>query len=323
MYPDQTFPRSLIRETLLTCPECTKGRVEIPANTVSKRHRPTRPFESVSIDHFQYTTVRDEAGFTSIFSIRDEFSKFVTIIPVYTHTVSEAIHYLRLYLASHGQIGTLHFDNFFSCTEMNDFCENEGITPMPSPGYRPESSPVERVHRDLRKSIPLIMEQCNIPLHRWSESLHIAATNLNLSVSRITGYAPFTIIRGCLPHDRFLNQVENGMKKLWTEVYDNIVKNTAPNVKNPPKNKGFADLLEPGTAIWIHSGPKGKNLVPGKVVMDNGCTVMCKKDGLHRRFGTILMHKSKISRKIERPRRACRNIYLALHQPANLSIDWK
>ena len=324
MYPQHSFPKHLLGEVISECPECTKCRVELPANTSMKRFQPKKPLDLVSIDHFQYTTVTDRHGYTSVFSIKDEFSRFITIIPVYTHSIKEAVHNLKLYVAFFGQIGHLHYDNFFDCAAMNEFCEENGIDHSTSPGYRSNANgAVERCHRDLRKTIPLLMERLDIPLHQWSDVLHLAATHLNLGVCRMTGFAPYMLMRGCMPNDRFANAVLPEMQKIWDEAYENMRKNQKPNLKMPPKKKGIQDILEPGTPVWLHLGKNGKKAVSAVIVLDNGCTAVCKKDGFHTRFGSICVHKSRISKKLIRPRRLCRNIYSIIDCPAEKHILWK
>ena len=303
VHPEKKFTKSICDEVLKSCPECVSKKRELPKNVVSNRRFAEKPLDIISIDHFTYTSVRDRAGYTSIFSIRDEFSRFVVIFPVYTHSIKEAIHNLRLFINFLGTPNVIHMDNFFDCKEMSNFLETEGIIGSTSPAYNAASNGVvERVHLDLRKSIPLIMKEMNLPIDRWSEVLHVAAGYINFSECRSTKFAPMMLMRGCLPSPYFPVSVQMSKKalsKMWDIARNNSRKNREMNLRQPKENKGKFSLLQPGTPVFIYLGPKGKKQEKATVLHDNGVSVRVQKLGQKTRFNIITVHKSRIAKRLE------------------------
>ena len=81
--------------------------------------------EYVSIDHFTWSTVADDDGFCAILTIKCEFTKHISAIPVKTYSHTEVIFYLRMYQMLLGKIQHLHCDNYFDSKEFVIYCEEE------------------------------------------------------------------------------------------------------------------------------------------------------------------------------------------------------
>ena len=306
IHPDRKFTKKICEDVVNSCPTCVERIRELPKNVVSSRRFATKPLDIISIDHFTYTTVRDLDGYTSILSIRDDFSRFTVVIPVYSHSIKETIHYLRLFINFLGTPNVIHFDNFFDSLDMREFLEKEGIEGSTSPAYSASSNGlIERVHSDLRRTIPLVMKELNIPLQRWSQSLHVAANYINFSECRSTRYPPMMLMRGHLPAEYFPSRAPTTLKaveKLWKDAKHNSSKSREMNLRQPKKNKGKFNILPPGTPVYIFLGPNGKTKKEAVVLKDNGVSVRVQKTGKKlSRFNVITVHKSRISRIIPLP----------------------
>jgi len=315
IHPETNFTRKMCEEIVSKCPVCASTRMELPKNSVSNRRLAQHPLDIVSIDHFTYTTVRDHKGYTSILSMRDEFSRFVVLFPVYTHSISEVIHNLRLFINFCGIPNIIHFDNFFDSKDMNEFLESEGIEPSTSPAYRAAANGlVERVHSDLRKSIPLIMDERNINIQNWSQAIHIAASYINFAECRSTKFAPMMLMRGYLPNEYFPSTYPlKDMEQMWKTALENSKKAREKNLSIPNPKKGIFKLLPVGTPVQIFLGPAGKTVVKAIVLSDNGASVRIKKLGRKaNRFNIITVHKSRVARLIDEPIQSIESVNSAI-----------
>jgi len=211
--------------------------------------------------------------------------------------MDEVIQLLRLYFNFFGTVRCIHADNFFDSKEMHIFAKDAGCDLSFACAYRPESNGLcEKVHKDFRRTIPLIMKECGIAITHWSEACYIAANYVNSTPNRATGFCPQELMRGTLvtnvfQQDRTLPQ----MQQLWNKALENIIRYRKTYISNQPKTMKKLKPLVPGTPVVAHLGNNAKQKIHGIVIIDNGYTILMKKNKSLKRFQAITVHKSRIS----------------------------
>ena len=281
-----------------SCQDCLFYRRELPGNVIAKRPVPRRPNEIVALDHFTFAG-KEIRGYTHILTLRDEFTRFVTAIPVYTASHAEVIHYLQVYIICFGDLKSIVCDNFFRGKAMEDFCATSNIDLRHSVVYKGSSNPfAERIHRSFRKLFPIMLEKSEIPINRWSEIVYLTCNIINQTPCDSTGYPPCLLQKGYFTSTLFAFAGESSpLESVWKKALENSNRNRDKRLRPPSKNKGIANRLEEGTEVYIFLGTESDKKVRAKVLLDMGVSVLVRKlEGRKDRFNEIVVHKSKISR---------------------------
>jgi len=298
-----TARKKTIKAVIDECARCICDKRLLPANMVGKKTIGERPRQIIAIDHFSPFTDTDDFGFNSILSLKDAFSKHVTIFPCRTKSHQEVAEYLRTYfmIMGNGAIQSIRADNFFrSESILKDLASEFDFTWDFSPVIRPQANgQVERIHADLRKIIPWILETLKIPTHKWSLALPHAAIIMNSVPHTAHGHPPEVVQFGslstglCIDPDTTLSKE---IKTLWRHVKEQL------RTRQTEQSKGVAG---PFCNFRLNKGDKvfailSKNVaVKATVIHDFGEAAWIEKETGPKRFSKVVVHKSLLTRRLE------------------------
>ena len=159
----------------------------------------TEPMEVVVIDCV--TKLPESDGTVLLLTYVDAFTKLAIAIPLpneRSETVAKALH--RKLFSVHGYPKLLVSDRAkgFVGDGLKWLCKHLGIAKINSSGYIPTcAAPVERLHRGLSASLTVI---CNTARNDWAFLVDSVTFAYNISVNESTGYSPFYLSTGRLPH---------------------------------------------------------------------------------------------------------------------------
>ena len=241
--------------------------------------------------------------FTTILSLKDVFSKHVTLFPCRTKTHDETAEHLRTYLMIMGAntIESIRADNFFrSEGVLKDLAAEFDFQWNFSPVLRPQANgQVERIHSDLRTLIPWIMEKLKIAEHNWSDATHHAAMIMNSVPHSRHGHPPELVQFGSVTNGLCLDPstpLSKEIRQLWKDV------KTKLGACGQDQVKGIAG---PFKQMMLKTGDKvfailSKNVaVKARVLHDFGMSVWIEKENGPSRFSKVVVHKSLITRRLE------------------------
>ena len=301
---DKPPSRKEIEKAIQKCARCLEQRRLIPKTTTWSISVPDQPGISISIDHFTPFGHRaDHRGYSTCLSIKDRFSKVIMSIPCYSHAHAEVVYHLQLYLQINGVPREIKMDNYFrSSRKMTNFLESHDIRPVYAPAYHPASNgDVEIVHKQLRKILPLIIENSRIPVSEWADACHIAANFINSTPHTVHGKVPIMVHRGYTSHEIFDHR-RNIPKKtsvMWSEVKQRL---EAQSERNIHLTKNWT-RLDPGTKVYLLLGDNNSckvQKVPATVVVDYGLTILAEKheQTSSGRYDIIPVHKSQVTLRV-------------------------
>jgi len=174
------------------------------------------------MDHFTpYPGVKSMDGKNTILSIKDSFSKFVTLIPCRTYAHVEIVDALRTYVGTFGSPLMIIVDNALTSQELERFCDISDIKLLPTPVARPQANgQVERIHRDLRKYFSDILAAMDLPVYRWTEVVSIVTGLINSIPHSVTLHPPEELQIGRFKDHRIpiSKEVANKYKQVQTRL---------------------------------------------------------------------------------------------------------
>ena len=278
-----------LKSIVENCAHCMKLRRCGSASCIGRLPIPKTPNDTLHIDHFSPSGRDALCRKKAVLSLRDSFSKFVSLFACTGYGHSEILGHIRTWCTIFGAPKTLMMDNALESTAMKNFCEYYGINLIFVPAYRPEANGiVERVHRDIRQLLPRAIDQLGLRDTNWTNALPRVCAWVNSNTHSVTGRSPNEIHLGYNDLDFDLNSADR-----WTEIFNKL--QTAQD-KMQRENAGpFRDTkLLPGQEIWAFLGKKDP--IPAVIVEDFGKTVYIDKlDSSLTRFQKIPLHKSDIS----------------------------
>lgn len=188
--------RGQVAKHVLSCDECQRAKPARNVHLGMQASRPSsHPWENVHIDYVGPLT-RSSNGNIGILSIIDTFSKFTFLIPV-KKIISELTVFLLVnnIFSLFGPPHTIVTDNHsvFISKTFNDLCFEWGIQHKRTSPYRPQSSHVERFHRNLRSSLIIF---ANDNQQNWDYYLPFIQTAFNGSYHTSTKCSPSFLFLG-------------------------------------------------------------------------------------------------------------------------------
>ena len=182
----------------------------------------------------------------------------VTLFPCVGKSHKEVIQHLRIYLQMYPGIREIVSDNYFVSPALTDFFAECNIKHLPTPAYRPcANGPTERVNRELRKLLPQLVEDLDVPWNEWSRLIPLCAQILNSTPHSVTRFTPEMLHFGTTKDDLFQEFQEipgndNSQAHMWRIARSRMEKARKQNftIKAP---KNFPDrFLEKGVKIWAN-----------------------------------------------------------------------
>ena len=290
-YPTSVVPKSLISDVFDNCSYCLKNRRLAPENMVGEMATPKAPNECLHWDHFTPGGFDATNNAKAVLSMRDSYSRFTILKPCAGYSHSEALQHLRDYCAIFGPPKTLRTDNFFISEVTRDFCSRHNIQLIPTAAYRPQNNGlIERVHKDVRKLLPLCMEKLGITNNNFCDALPMVSQIINNNICATTGVTPNSLHLAGDTDD--LSRNKNLPK--YDQIRTKII--TAKDKQSRPLSGPFKETeLEAGDAVWAFL-KDNNNPVPAIILQDHGQMVNIRKCSDHeKRFKEIPIHKSRVS----------------------------
>ena len=295
--------REACRNLLRNCPHCAKLRPLVNANKSNPLPVPIRPRMTIAIDHWEpHGKLRDRFNYQSVFEVKDLHSKFVTLFPCVTKSHKEVISHLSLYLQLNPGITKCVADNAFKGVLIDQFFDENGITKIHSPAYRPSSNgQIERVNRELNKLILQLEDDLKVPVNEWSRVIPLAAQIINSTPHSITRLPPAILHFGCHTNKFLPDSDGTGASQsqhdMWSLAFKRMEKARKLKSTNPqPQNYPKVDL-EPGQKVWVNLNG---NFIRAEIIKDHGDVCIIQKMDVvgNSRYAIIGVHKSRISLRI-------------------------
>ena len=269
--------RKDVRDFIKSCTVCqqVKPNTEHRQGLFTGGEKFNQPFEVVAMDFMgPYTTSTGKKKFILVF--QDRFSRWVEIIPTSSDkAVVIAKHFINEIVCRFGIPKAILSDNGpgFVSKVMGIACDVLGISRRFASPYHPQSNPVERVNREIKRQIRIF---CTAN-RKWDELLQLHAASIRFSPNKMTGETPHRMLFARdpkLPLDMIFSELEileNTLtdKKLKDyrktlneemEILYNGIKETVNKEMERAKNfynKGRKDIhFEVGDLVWIKNRVK-------------------------------------------------------------------
>lgn len=188
--------REDISQFVKQCIDCQKAKPPQHTRIGFQCSAPsTRPWESIHIDYVGPLT-RSSSGNIGLLSVIDTFTKFIFLMPVKKINTDITIHLLTQNLFSvFGPPHTIVSDNHsvFIAKGFRDMCFSWGIHHRKTTPYHPQSSQVERFHRNLRSSLIIFSHDNQTS---WDFYLPYIQTAFNGSFHSATKMSPSLLFLG-------------------------------------------------------------------------------------------------------------------------------
>jgi len=296
LFPLHHFGNELLQKVCKDCRICTTRQKLASKSSIGRMLLPQRPNEILHIDHVTpFPNVTSINKKITILSIKDSFTKFVSLVPCRGYQHVEIVDALRSYFGTHGIPAIIKMDNALTSSELENFCKSFGVKVSPVPIYRPQSNgQVERVHRDLRRYIMDTLTALDLPKTRWCRAIPTVMNIINATPHSVTGYAPEELQLGrntadFNPHlKKELQDKYRRVKIKLEQAQDRSVKESAGPYPST--------LLNKGDCIWIQID--NKEPIKAIVLKDFGNICLVKKLDAGR-FQVVQVHKSLISLRID------------------------
>lgn len=255
--------RRYVRVHIRACIECllAKGTSGKSQGLLKPVPPGKRPFETVNVDHlgpFVETTAKN----THIFVLVDNLTKFVRLWPVLNTSTQEVENCLNSFIMENGAPDRIITDrgSCFTTNTFLRFCQNRGITVHHVPTRHPRANgQVERVNRILNAQLTIYAASSIEETENWDRFLPEIQRNINTSVNRSTGKAPFELLYGYVP--RFADSTLDKVVQLASDVHDlDVVRHIAREHIEQSQQKMkeafdkkhcVGDHLEPGEIIFV------------------------------------------------------------------------
>ena len=295
LFPLHHFGNELLQKVCKSCSICAERQRLASKGSVGKMYIPSRPNEVIHLDHVTpFPNVASINKKTTILSMKDSFTKFVTLVPCRTYSHVEIVDALRTYIGTHGRPTTIRVDNALTSHELERFCNLMNIKLQPTPIYRPQANgQIERIHRELRRYIKDTLQAMDMPLTRWVEVIPFVMNIINSTPHTTTGYTPEELQIG-----RYTQDVAPPPQKELLDKYRQVkIKlEKLQDLQSKPVAGPFpTNLLKKGDKVFIVIPEKHTN-VPAEVIKDFGEICLLKKSE-RGRFQFVSVHKSLIVRR--------------------------
>lgn len=192
---------SFVSDAVRACPCCmlTRGgkAARVPFGSVRTA---TRVNQCVHLDYYLVRNTSDASEMHYILTLKDEFSRFVRLVPTPAATAEHVCVALQQWYADFGPFEELQTDqgSHFANDLLERFATVTGIQHHFTIRYAPWSNGViERLNRDVRESLSAIMTESRLPVGDWPVVLPVVASVINNTPSvSLAGYTPRTVFTG-------------------------------------------------------------------------------------------------------------------------------
>ncbi len=153
------------------------------------------PFQRLSLD-FVGPLPKSKRGNVLLLTVLDTFSRWLEAFPVRSATAEAVATLLEKEIFSrYGFPEVLHSDQGaqFTSKLMKQVGELLDVALTHTPAYNPQSNPVERAHRDLKKGLRSLMEDTG---KDWEEVLPQVLFASRTTINESTGLSPFQLMFG-------------------------------------------------------------------------------------------------------------------------------
>ena len=192
----------LVQEAHRVLQQCHSCQVKSQRSPTQKDvHRPSvqagAPFQVWSMDVLGPLRASSE-GHRYLLTLKDVFSKWFEAIPLSSTSSEKVLRALQAHYARFGYPLQVHTDNatYFWSQAMQEAFQRAGVRLTHTPTYNPQSSSVERTHRDLNTMLRVLCHQQSAD---WEEVLPAALLALQSAVHESTGVTPFACLYGREP----------------------------------------------------------------------------------------------------------------------------
>ena len=201
-----------------------------------------RPFEIIHMDHVG-PFVTSKRNNKYLFNIVDNFTKFTVSYAVKDTTTKSVLFCLRKFLRDKGYPNRIVCDRgtAFTANDFQDFCKERHIRVTYTASRHPQANGlVERVNGIILNA--LRTSEIDSPNREWDMRLPELVREMNLSVNKTTGKAPYEALMGYLP--RFETDV---VRATLDEPYETPAKIRAEMTENISKaQKGYKERYDKG-----------------------------------------------------------------------------
>lgn len=153
-----------------------------------------RPFQHLFID-FLGPYPRTKKGYTKMFIVLDQLTKFVFLEPIRSSQNITIISFLRDRIFSlFGVPETILCDNGveFMSKSFKEFLSSYGVKLLPTPKYSPQANSAERVNRSIIEAI-----RCYIQEHdKWDDNISEICSALRTAVHQTIQISPYEALFG-------------------------------------------------------------------------------------------------------------------------------
>ena len=295
-FPGEKSLTTMSAKVLATCAKCIMGRRLGSKNHIGRLPIPNAPNQTIHLDHYSPSGRDAQSNKSAVLSLRDSFSKFVCIFPCKGYSHAEILGHLRTWTMIFGSPRLIRCDNALDSSQTRNFCESYGINFSPVPVYRPEcNGVVERVHKDLRKLIPLAIDRLGLRSDNWCNALPKVAEWVNGHTHSVTKLPPNMIHLG---HNTLTSDPKGQQAwPMWEKVRERLEAAQEKNA-HPLQGPYKETKLEENTPVWFW--PEGKKKpVPALVTKDHGKTAEIEKeDESLTRHKEVMVDKNSLSLRI-------------------------
>jgi transposase InsO family protein len=289
-FPGLDFGKQLVTDVVKSCQQCQLQRKLAPTSSVGWIEIPRRPWQTVSVDHFQY---RNHTGgiFKYILTVKDDFSKQVVFVPVRSKNIKETWVALDVVFMTTGKPETIRADNAFRSHEFTRWAALRDYYLFYSPPYRPRANGmVERVHNDINRLMPLVLEALCLEPAEWVLAISEVARIINQTPNLTHGYPPEMVCKGYLTDEVFLYTRTEKLRltEMWEKIHTRLTSQKRAYAKpHSPAGPGIPQ----GTRCWLKV--PGREIEQVEILIDLGSTVLCNKLSLPQghRYRCLVIHK--------------------------------
>ena len=297
-FPGLSFTRTLVQNVLDNCQNCQLNIKMAHTSSCGEIAIPTRPWQQCSIDHYQYKNY-NQGIFRYILTVKCDFSKQVVFVPVRSKHIREAWVALDVIFVTTGKPETIRADNAFRSQEFTQWSALRDYYLQYSPPYRPQANGmIERVHNDINKLMPLVLDAMCLEPNDWVWAINEVARLINHTPSTTHGYPPDMVCKGYLTDETFMyTRTEKlCLSSMWEKIYQRLHKKRQLHL-NPHSRPEGKDLKK-GTVCWLKV--PGRELEQVEILIDLGSTVLCNKLSLPQghRYRCLVIHKEFLRYKV-------------------------
>ena len=175
----------------------SQHRMRLP---LLKFHRPTFPFQSISLDLTGPLQLSSCKRYRYIALCVDRYSRFLVTFPLRTKSQNEFLSAFHAnVLCVHGIPSNIYSDRGpeFLNAGMRALCSSYGINQQFTSGYSASFNGL--VERRVSDVLNVLRTSVHLAAKSWAEMLPQITFNINTTVCKATGYSSFYIVYGRLP----------------------------------------------------------------------------------------------------------------------------